>query len=158
MSWRGEGRAIADNLSILGMAGIVCPACGGSTFTSWWDSGENGSSIIRLNCAACRQFVRHFSPPGGPEHGYRPAPPVSSEQLAAPVPAEEWHWLGMIRQDDNVWRPVGMARTLGRAWDVLLHFPGDGEHLVIPTRPLIPVNVLDAENAAADLAKQRRRR
>jgi hypothetical protein len=147
---------MGDNLPALARAGVLCGACGGSTFITCGELGFAGMRQIRVDCAACRRFVCYVSPAGGPPHGYRPAPPVSCEQRAAPLPAEEWSWIGLIRQDDGVWRPVGMAKTLAKAWDILMHYPGDGDLLCVPTRPVVPASVLDAEKAAADLARGKR--
>jgi hypothetical protein len=138
----------------LALAGLVCGGCGASRFTTSWQTFRDGSRHIRVDCGACHRFVRYARQTGSPAPRYRPAPDVSGEQLAAPVPEEEWHWIGLIRQADNQWRPVALAKTLPRVWDVLLHYPGDGEFLCVPTRPVSPGETVDAEAASAELCRK----
>jgi hypothetical protein len=56
-----------------------------------------------------------------------PALPPSGDEL---IPR------GMVLEEEGPdgWR-VGEAPTLGRCWDSLLTYPGDGDRLCVPTRP-----------------------
>jgi hypothetical protein len=116
--------------------GLVCPKCGGSTFKTFWQTFKDGSKHVRCECATCKAFVRYLPNPGGPECHYEPRKAGAHEdELAAPP--ESWHWVGMVRQADEVWRAVAMAPTLGRCWDCLLTYPGEGDRLCTPTRPVV---------------------
>ena len=49
------------------------------------------------------------------------------------MPPPTW-WLGYIRLADGYWRPVASAPTLPGCWAALLHFPGGGPRLCIPSQ------------------------
>jgi hypothetical protein len=114
--------------------GLKCPKCGGTEFKTWWQTFANGTRHIRADCAACRAFVRYLKQPDSPEPKYQPRRPDASKESLAPPPAD-WQWLGWVRQGDGIWRSVALCPTLARCWDTLLHYPGEGDLLCIPTRP-----------------------
>jgi hypothetical protein len=120
------------------LAGVACPQCGAAEFRTYWQTFADGSRHVRVDCARCKKFVRYAKQTAdAPEHKHEPvAADVPAWRKAAPVPQDKWDWLGLIRQDDNAWRPVALAPTLARAWDALLHYPGQGDLLCVPTRPV----------------------
>jgi hypothetical protein len=119
-------------------AGVACRRCGGVEFTTAWQLFSDGTKHLRMACARCRAFLRWVKQDGSePIPRYARAPVGSSQpQLAAPVPATGWHWLGFIRQSDQVWRPVAYAETPAACWEAMLAYPGHGEILLCPTRPI----------------------
>jgi hypothetical protein len=117
--------------------GLVCPGCGAAEFKTRCQEFRDGTRHVRADCARCGKFVRYLKQPGGPDfklERYRPDPDQPDHPAHEPPP-ESWRWVGFIRQADRVWRPVAEAPTLGRCWDALLHYPGDGDRLCVPTRP-----------------------
>jgi hypothetical protein len=113
--------------------GITCRRCGGSRFRTGRQTFADGTRHVRADCATCGAFVRYLKQPGAPEPRLSPRRPDASRQSLAP-PSASWRWLGWIRQADQVWRPVAEAATLEACWDVLLHYPGEGDRLCIPSR------------------------
>jgi len=107
------------------------PAVRGTTFGTAWSGRADGLRRVRLTCATCRTFVRHLGLEGGPEPKCEPTTRTDRAHPALAAPTDGWVWIGLIRQSDQVWRAV----ALGRAWDALLHYPGEGDLLVIPSLP-----------------------
>jgi hypothetical protein len=99
-----------------------------------WHTAKNGTRHARADCAECGMFSRYLDQPDAPAVKHEPCDPGASSASTAAPPAT-WRWIGWIRQSDMVWRPVAEAPTLGRCWDALLHYPGDGDRLCIPSRP-----------------------
>jgi hypothetical protein len=100
-----------------------------------WQTFANGTRHVRADCASCKGFVRYLKQTAtAPDYLHRPLPPDAHLE-ARKAPPAGWDWLGWIRQHDGVWRPVALARTLACCWDALLHYPGKGDLLCIPTRP-----------------------
>jgi hypothetical protein len=119
------GRSPAD-------LGITCPACGGAEVKTAWQTFADGSRHVRATCAGCGKFLRYLP------HGYkveRADPQRMKTHPACRPPPESWHWLGYVRPGDGKWRPVALAPTLEKAWDVLLHCPLQGDLLCCPVRP-----------------------
>jgi hypothetical protein len=117
--------------------GLRCPKCKTARFRIYWQTFTNQSRHIRLDCASCGGFVRYLPQdrgPGQPMHRCERRPSDASKPSLA-APPESWCWIGLIRQDDEVWRTVALAPTLEGAWDCLLHYPGTGDLLCIPSRP-----------------------
>ena len=119
-------------------AGVACRHCGAAEFVTAWQTFSDGTRHIRMTCARCQAFVRWVKQDGSePMPRYEPAPAGNSTpSLAAPLPMDGWHWIGFIRQSDRVWRSVAYAPTLDACWECLLTYPGRGELLCCPTRPL----------------------
>ncbi|HEX5271849.1 MAG TPA: hypothetical protein VFW33_15230 [Gemmataceae bacterium] len=117
--------------------GLSCPKCGATAFKTFWQTFENGTRHVRCDCAECGAFVRYLKQPGAPEPKYEPRKPTAHAGELATPPAD-WHWIGLIRQDDEMFHPVALAPTRDRCWDALLHFPGEGDRLIIPTRVVPP--------------------
>jgi hypothetical protein len=119
--------------------GLLCPKCGKSAFRTFWQTFADGNKHVRCNCAKCGAFVRYLPKPGGPECRYEPRKPNAHAAEMAPPP-EGWVWIGMIRQSDKQWHAVAMAPTLDRTWDALLHYPGTGDYLCFPSKPVDEVS------------------
>jgi hypothetical protein len=116
--------------------GLRCPKCGGTAFKTFWQTFADGSKHVRADCAACGAFVRYLKQPGSPDFKHEPRKPGAHiDELAAPP--DSWCWIGMIRQADELWRAVAMAPTLGRCWDCLLTYPGEGDRLCVPSKPVL---------------------
>src|SRR6185312_6957850 len=113
--------------------GLVCRRCGGARFRTSWQTFSDGTRHVRADCAACGAFVRYLKQPGAPEPRHEPQRADASRPSLAPLPVS-WRWIGWIRQADRVWRPVAEAATLEGCWDTLLHYPGEGDRLCIPSR------------------------
>ena len=125
--------------------GLCCRRCGASAFKTAWQTFSNGTRHVRMSCARCGQFARYLKPEGAPEPRVEFAPAGTPEnRLQAPVPAERWEWVGLIRLEDQVWRAVAKAPTLERCWDTLLHYPGEGDLLCMPSR-LVPKGEIEPE-------------
>lgn len=118
-------------------AGLACRKCGAAKFTTVLQTFRDGTKHVRLDCAACKTFVRYASQDGAPEPRHEHRPPDAHDELLAAPPAS-WHWLGLIRQDDGVWRAVALCPTLERCWEALLTLSGEGDRLCVPTRPPKP--------------------
>lgn len=101
-----------------------------------------------MDCGACGAFVRYLKQPNAPGPKYEARPPDAHRRALA-APPESWAWLGLIRQADQWWRPVACAATLAGVGDALLTFPGQGDMLAIPTRP-VKARAADAEATAEE--------
>lgn len=115
-------------------AGLACAHCGATEFKTVWQTFADGIRHARADCSRCKRFVRYLKQQGAPEPRFERAP-VDAKTQDLVAPSATWHWIGLIRQSDRVWRPVAMAATLGQCWDALMHFPGVGDYLCVPTRP-----------------------
>jgi hypothetical protein len=112
--------------------GLCCPSCGATEARTSRECLD-GVDLMRLACAGCGRLLRHLEM-SGPLR-FEPAPDDANRAEKAP-PGPGWGWIGMVRLSDNVWRAVALADSLGRVWDCLLTYPGTGDRLAIPTRPL----------------------
>jgi hypothetical protein len=56
------------------------------------------------------------------------------ETKADEIPEGSW-WLGLVRDASDVWHPIALAETLGRAWDAALHCPLRGDLMMQPVDP-----------------------
>jgi hypothetical protein len=117
-------------------SGIACPRCSATTFKTSWQRFADGSQHVRMTCGACGAFIRWLKQRGSHEPRFEPAR-VDTSAVALAAPPSTWHWLGLIRQADRVWRPVALAGNLAACWEALLTFPGEGDRLVVPTQPII---------------------
>jgi hypothetical protein len=116
--------------------GLRCPKCQATEFTTTWQTFSNGTRHVRADCAHSGAYVRYL-PRGGdgtPAYKLELRPPDASAISMAP-PAPDAEWIGWVRPADGKWRPVALAQTLSRAWEALLHFPGDVDRLAIPVLP-----------------------
>src|SRR6266542_5977771 len=114
--------------------GIVCRKCGAAEFRTYWQTFANGNRHVRADCARCGAFVRYLKQEGAPEPKFEPKRPDASAAATA-APADDAEWVGWIRPADGRWRPVALAATLGKCWDVLLTCPLDGDRLALPCNP-----------------------
>jgi hypothetical protein len=97
------------------------------------DLRAEGDGRPVLACRGCKLAVRLLTRyPGDPTPGFEPRPAGTSAYAYDAPPAGSW-WVGMIRQSDQVWRPVALAQEHGRCWDALLTYPGEGDRLTVPT-------------------------
>jgi hypothetical protein len=115
--------------------GLSCRSCNAVTFTTTWRTIHDGSRHVSLDCADCGD-LRAWLPlgeNGQPANAERSQLPADHPSCAA-VPSH-YQFIGMIRQADGVWKPVGLAGSLGAVWDVLLTYPGEGDRLCYPTAP-----------------------
>jgi hypothetical protein len=118
-------------------AGLLCPHCGAAEFTTRWRTFADGTRHVQADCARCKRFVRWMKQRGAPEPRVQFAPAdTPRNRLAPPTPEDVWEWLGLIRLADQTWRAVAKAPTLERCWDTLLHFPGEGDLLCMPSKRL----------------------
>lgn len=113
--------------------GLRCPACGHTEALSCWEQVESATKVIRLTCARCALFLRHLVPAEGEFLFEQRRPDAHRAELSPP--GKDWLWIGHIRQADGFWRAVALTATLGKCWDALLTYPGEGDRLCIPTRP-----------------------
>jgi hypothetical protein len=96
--------------------------------------GPDDKGRTVLTSKTCGTFIRLVRRLGDPEPGLEPRPPGTSEYAYDTPPAGSW-WLGMIRQRDDIWRPVTLSPTHRACWDGLLYYPGEGDRLTVPTDP-----------------------
>jgi hypothetical protein len=119
--------------------GLLCRKCGAAEFRTHWQTHSNGSQHVRADCARCGHFVRWLKQsPSQPDYRYEPSPVTTTMPAHHPArkaPPDVWTWIGLVRLDDGLWRPVATSRTQEGCWDTLLHYPGEGDRLCIPSRP-----------------------
>jgi hypothetical protein len=114
--------------------GLCCRGCGASAFRTLWQTFTDGARHVRMECSRCGTFARYLKQDGAPEPRVELAPPdTPRNRRGAPVPEDKWEWIGLVRQEDQVWRAVAKALTLERCWDVLLHYPGEPDLLCMPS-------------------------
>jgi hypothetical protein len=102
-----------------------CGATMGRTF-------REPTGLVRMDCDDCGKPLWRMETAC---LRYEFRPPDAHRFELEPAPAS-WEWIGFIRQADGIWRAVALAGDLGRCWDCLLSFPGKGDLLCIPTRPV----------------------
>jgi hypothetical protein len=112
--------------------GVVCRHCGRATFTTVWQVFSDNSKHVRMECSACRRFVRYL-----PQHkDGTPRYRVECSALPADHPGRKLptdvQWIGLVRAADQVWRTVGMADTLEKCWDIVLSVWVEGDRLCCP--------------------------
>jgi hypothetical protein len=114
--------------------GLICPHCGATEFTTSWQTFADGTRHLRMGCRACGGFVRFLKQSKDqPDYRKEPRRPDAHQPELTP-PATSWEWIGLIRHSDQVWRAVALAPTLARCWDSLLHYPGEGDRLCVPSK------------------------
>jgi len=99
------------------LAGLSCPDCTGGEL---YLAGDHGRP--ELACGTCGLFVRLLRRHGDPPPSCEPLPPEVPSYAFDPPPAGSW-WVGMIREQDKVWRAVSLSPDHGCCWDSLLTFP-----------------------------------
>jgi hypothetical protein len=119
--------------------GLLCPKCGAAEFRTAWATFKDGSRHVRADCAKCGAFVRFLKQsPDAPDFRYEATTVTASmpaDHPARKAPPDGWTWIGLVRLDDGHWRAVATSTTLARCWDALLHYPGVGDLLCIPSKP-----------------------
>jgi hypothetical protein len=111
-------------------SGLCCPRCRGAEFTTCWQLFQDGTRHARLDCARCRRYVRYL--PQG--FRLRPQKPDAHRRETAPPPPG-WRWVGYLRSNDGLWRPVAAADDLASLWDALLGSWQVGDVLAVPEAP-----------------------
>jgi hypothetical protein len=112
---------------------VRCPACTGTTFRSYW-FGPPTDRVVRLTCGndSCGKAYRDLTADTPFLIEPRAADAHRHEML---VPPASWRWLGYLRGNDNLWRPIAEASTLGGAWDAVQTTWQAGDILIMPVRP-----------------------
>jgi hypothetical protein len=115
--------------------GLVCPGCKGTAFKTSWQVFRDGTKHARMSCAACRKFIRYLKQhPDAPAYRLERRSPDAPAYKTTPPP-DGWQWVGYLRQDDNIWRPIALCSTLAGCWDAMLSLTCEGDRLAAPSMP-----------------------